>query len=83
MNGNLYSAYMHLFKTTTYLLSRLGLRMLYVDQQNKKLREVGYFDMMPGENDLTFDGAWSSYPYFPSGKPLKVIYIMVSQGGDR
>ena len=41
--------------------------MLYIDQENYDLEEVGYFDMMLGENNPTFDGAWSSYPYFPSG----------------
>jgi choice-of-anchor B domain-containing protein len=30
--------------------------------------EVGYFDTTPGgENTPGFDGAWSNYPFFPSG----------------
>ncbi len=29
--------------------------------------EVGYFDTYPNSNSATFNGAWSNYPYFPSG----------------
>ncbi len=29
--------------------------------------EVGFFDTHPGSNGLGFNGAWSNYPYFPSG----------------
>lgn len=29
--------------------------------------EVGYIDTYPGSNSASFNGAWSSYPYFPSG----------------
>ena len=45
-----------------------GFRMLRIYQDQYDLTEVDYFDMMPGENNTTFDGAWSSYPYFPSGR---------------
>ena len=31
------------------------------------LIEVGFFDSYPANNEATFDGAWSVYPYFPSG----------------
>lgn len=27
----------------------------------------GYFDTHPENDDVTFDGTWSNYPYFPSG----------------
>ena len=29
--------------------------------------EVGYFDTYPANNDPGFSGAWSNYPFFPSG----------------
>ena len=29
--------------------------------------EVAYFDTHPGTDDLSFDGAWSAYPFFASG----------------
>jgi hypothetical protein len=32
-----------------------------------RLREVAYFDTYPGSNDPEFTGAWSPYPFFPSG----------------
>lgn len=32
-----------------------------------ELPEVGYFDTYPVDNALSFNGAWSVYPYFPSG----------------
>lgn len=32
--------------------------------------EVGWFDTFPGGDGLSFDGAWSVYPYFPSGNVI-------------
>ncbi len=29
--------------------------------------EVGFFDTFPANNDDGFDGAWSNFPFFPSG----------------
>jgi choice-of-anchor B domain-containing protein len=29
--------------------------------------EVGYFDTFPSSNGPSYDGAWSNYPFFPSG----------------
>ncbi|NUQ68866.1 MAG: choice-of-anchor B family protein [Phycisphaerales bacterium] len=29
--------------------------------------EVAWIDTHPDDNDATYDGAWSTYPYFPSG----------------
>lgn len=45
-----------------------GLRIReIVNPRLKVLPEVGYFDTYPADNSLTFNGAWSVYPYFPSG----------------
>ncbi len=46
-----------------------GLRVLEpVDLANAQLQEVAYIDTHPAKDSLTsFDGAWSVYPYFPSG----------------
>ncbi len=32
--------------------------------------EVAYFDTYPGSDSADFNGAWSSYPYFPSGNVI-------------
>lgn len=29
--------------------------------------QTGWFDTYPGDDAASFDGAWSTYPYFPSG----------------
>jgi choice-of-anchor B domain-containing protein len=45
-----------------------GLRVL--DLRNialARLREVAYFDTYPAEDEATFTGAWSPYPFFASG----------------
>ncbi len=34
---------------------------------NDSLSEIGYFDTYPSDNDASFNGAWSVYPYFNSG----------------
>lgn len=34
------------------------------------LTEVGYFDVWPADNNDSFNGAWSVYPYLPSGRIL-------------
>ena len=45
-----------------------GLRVLELsDVKNGNLREVAYFDTFPGTNSNVMRGAWSVYPYFPSG----------------
>ena len=46
-----------------------GLRVLEpVDLANAQLQEVANIDTHPAKDSLTaFDGAWSVYPYFPSG----------------
>jgi choice-of-anchor B domain-containing protein len=47
-----------------------GLRIYDYDERSLRraqLREVGYFDIFPADDDPGFQGAWSSYPYFASG----------------
>ena len=39
--------------------------------------EVGYFDTYPPNNDAGFSGAWTAYPFFPSGT---VIISDISSG---
>ena len=34
--------------------------------KNKNIREVGFFDTYPKNNQTAFEGAWSVYPYFES-----------------
>ena len=48
-----------------------GLRVLeFGDLANSELSEVAFFDTYPGSNAASFDGAWSVYPYLPSGNIL-------------
>lgn len=43
-----------------------GLRVLDISDINN-ITEVGYFDTYPENNNTSFRGAWSVYPYFASG----------------
>lgn len=45
-----------------------GLRIIDIsDIANQTMTEVGYFDTFPENNDASFSGVWSNYPYFASG----------------
>ena len=45
-----------------------GLRVLeFGDLGNRDIAEVAFFDTFPASNAATFDGAWSVYPFLPSG----------------
>ena len=47
---------------------RSGLRVLEIGNLAfAQLTEVAFFDTFPGSNSASFNGAWSVYPYFPSG----------------
>ncbi|MCH8866742.1 MAG: choice-of-anchor B family protein [Proteobacteria bacterium] len=48
-----------------------GLHVLeFGDLANSELAEVAFFDTFPGSEAAEFDGAWSVYPYLPSGTIL-------------
>ena len=45
-----------------------GLRVLEIgDLANRELEEVAFFDTFPQNDDVDLWGAWSVYPYLPSG----------------
>lgn len=45
-----------------------GLRVVdAADVANANLPQVAFFDGFPANDDPTFNGTWSNYPYFPSG----------------
>ncbi|HSF19038.1 MAG TPA: choice-of-anchor B family protein [Vicinamibacteria bacterium] len=47
---------------------RAGLRILALDRiANGTLRQFAYFDIYPEDDSPEFSGAWSVYPFFPSG----------------
>ncbi|MFI7573985.1 choice-of-anchor B family protein [Micromonospora sp. NPDC049497] len=47
---------------------RAGLRILDVrNVASGQATEAGYFDVYPSSNSNSMNGAWSTYPYFPSG----------------
>jgi hypothetical protein len=50
---------------------RAGLRILeIVDPSQAMLIERAFFDVFPDDNANQFNGAWSVYPYLPSGNIL-------------
>jgi choice-of-anchor B domain-containing protein len=45
-----------------------GLRVLeFGDLANEELVEIAFFDTFPASDATDFSGAWSVYPYLPSG----------------
>lgn len=52
-----------------------GLRVLDIsDRENPE--EVGFFDTVPWDESVVFDGSWSNYPFFESGT------VVVSSGKE-
>ena len=48
-----------------------GIRVLDISQiENEVIQEIGFFDTFPADDRTDFEGAWSVYPYLPSGKIL-------------
>ncbi|MGB3152448.1 MAG: choice-of-anchor B family protein [Maribacter sp.] len=48
-----------------------GVRVLDISQiEGKTITETGFFDTFPTSDNTQFDGVWSVYPFFPSGKIL-------------
>ena len=57
---------------------RAGLRILDItDIANGNLSEEAFFDVYPGSDSTSFNGAWSNYPFFDSGI---VIVSGIEQG---
>jgi len=57
---------------------RSGLRVLDASQiAQGALRELGFFDIYPVDDNPNFNGAWTSYPFFSSGA---VIVNGIEQG---
>jgi choice-of-anchor B domain-containing protein len=47
---------------------RSGLRVLNTTGvATARLREIGFFDVHPEDDEPTYSGTWSNYPFFPSG----------------
>ncbi|GAA4944750.1 hypothetical protein GCM10023314_17210 [Algibacter agarivorans] len=45
-----------------------GMRILDISNiAGKSISEIGFFDTYPDNNGTSFNGAWTVYPYFPSG----------------
>lgn len=46
-----------------------GVRVLDISQiAGKTISEIGFFDTHPSDDNTEFEGVWSVYPYFESGK---------------
>ena len=57
-------------KNNSYFFAnyRAGFRVLDIsDIDNSTFTEIGFFDTYPEDDGTAFDGAWSVYPYLPSG----------------
>jgi choice-of-anchor B domain-containing protein len=52
-----------------------GLRILDISDPVNPV-EVGFFDTVPGNESVVFDGSWSNYPFFESGT------IVVTSGSE-
>lgn len=52
-----------------YLASyRAGMRVIDIaDIANENMTEIGYFDTVPGSDQVGTSGLWNVYPFFPSG----------------
>jgi choice-of-anchor B domain-containing protein len=48
-----------------------GVRVLDISSiAEKSIFEIGFFDTYPASDNTQFDGVWSIYPFFESGKIL-------------
>jgi len=57
---------------------RSGLRILDLTGiASANLREAAYFDIFPADDNAAFNGAWNTYPFFPSGT---VVVSGIEQG---
>ncbi len=64
IDHNLYIRWNQVFQSNY----RSGLRILDASRVAEgTLSEIGYFDVIPSDNNPTFQGSWSNYPYFDSG----------------
>ena len=69
---------------------RAGMRVLDISEIGKdqgQILEAGYFDTYPENNGTNFNGAWSVYPYFPSGNIIindieRGLFIVGVSDGD-
>lgn len=77
-------------KGNKYYLSnyRAGLRVLDLSNiASGSMTEEGYFDTYPNNNNASFSGAWSVYPYFGSGNIVisdinRGLFIVKSSQSD-
>ena len=45
-----------------------GIRIIDITNiSNETMAEIGYFDTYPSNDNASFNGVWSVYPYFSSG----------------
>lgn len=55
-----------------------GIRVVDISQiDGQILTEVAYFDSYPANNNAAFEGVWSVYPYFESGK---IVFSDINSG---
>jgi hypothetical protein len=63
-----------------------GLRILDISDPEDPV-EVGFFDTVPDNESVVFDGSWSNYPFFESGTIVVtsgregVFFLQKREGG--
>ncbi|WP_075343856.1 choice-of-anchor B family protein [Tenacibaculum agarivorans] len=55
------------FFIANYTAGMRELDISNISAATNSMNEVGFFDTFPQNNNADFSGAWSVYPYFPSG----------------
>lgn len=74
IDHNLYVKWNQIFASNY----RAGLRIIETSKAySGELNEIGYFDCQPDDDNASFSGTWSNYPYFESG-----IVVMTDMYGE-
>eukprot|EP01084_Bolivina_argentea_P046090 84855_1 len=54
-----------------------------ISQGGSGLKEIAYFDSYPANDNPSFDGAWSNYPYFDYGSDYGSSTVVIQQDINR
>jgi len=68
-------------------LNVLKMKNVGASKKEDKFEEAGYFDIYSNSDSGNFNGAWSTYPFFPSGNIIvsgmeQGMFVLKFTGGD-